>query len=907
MSGPGPLVALGGIVTVALAAAVAFESVYDVSANVRPRDPIVARSHETRSAPRQPLTLRLVDSGGIGLSPDDWGRDYSHARRAFRDVILEAPPYLDAAAFERCEREWRSYVERMIEYGNNAIAVPLLLELIDFDRVSGSLAGAPVYEARSAFRARHAAVRRAFGPLFEWTARRGMQVFLDTDMPVLTPALSDRLRRLAPDASATGIDTANSAVWDVYRAGFEELFDALPSITGVVIRFGEGGSLYNTEGWPYRSEMGVRSAASLRAMLRGLLPVFEARQKTLVLRSWTVGVGQLGRLHLDPAVYDAVLGDIDSPALIVSTKYTAGDFFSYLPLNPTLAAGRQRRIIEFQAKPEFEGFGAFPDFLGSEYAQALRAFRSVNPHIAGAYVMPQFGGPLRAGPRMIYPRHGFWLWTDANVFVASRLAVDPDADVRQLARQWAAARFGNDARVVDAVTNVLIQTREAVLNGFYIRPFAERTVRIHRFELPPLMWIFEWNMVGGWHSLSSLVYDATRDDIDRAIAEGDAAVDLVRRARQQLQAAFATRESSACGEACDNALRSLDYQETLFEALAAWRQTSLSYYRWLDTGDDKAWTMWLAGRTRFATAAAEHRGRFAGDLNFPAFDLRSASEAVTMADRAAWVRRIAAVLLIGMAALLVRWRAFRTSAMTSWRLAREPLNTATALAVTLLTLALVAFLAGALTGFATPWIAVGAPLVVGVAAMVFASTRFGMAANQRRDNLLASSVSPVIPGAIVLLALVAWFGPVGIWFSFWTSSIFRIVFVTLVLAMPAWTAYAMLAVRADEGWRAGIGGLLAAAGAALLALTALLPDWVHVLRFLDRPLSFAPATDTMVFALRTYAGVSLGIGRVSWIVGALLLAGGYTMCAIGRTGARRSFRRSADPYTASAGSPPSGP
>ncbi len=110
-------------------------------------------------------------------------------------------------------------------------------------------------------------------------------------------------------------------------------------------------------------------------MLQRLLPVFEARKKTLVLRSWTVGVGRIGRLHIDPRVYDTVLGEIDSPALVVSTKFTAGDFFSYLPLNPTLAGGRHQRIVELQAKPEFEGFGAFPDFLGEEYARALRAFR----------------------------------------------------------------------------------------------------------------------------------------------------------------------------------------------------------------------------------------------------------------------------------------------------------------------------------------------------------------------------------------------------------------------------------------------------------------------------------------------------------------------------------------------------
>ena len=497
MHRPIPLIIAAVALTTALVAALAFESVYRIS--ITPRPPEAQRLALAPAA----LPLRLVDSGGVGIPlTGHWGGDYSHDPRIFREVILDAPPYVDAAAFQRVERDWHAYVERMLAYGNNAIAVPMLLELIDFDRVK-TPAGALVYDADETFRARHAAVRRAFGPLFQWTAQRGMQVFLTTDMLTVTPPLARHLRRLAPDASTVAIDATDPAVWQVYRAGLDELFDTMPSIGGLVIRFGEGGNLHNTSGWPYRSEVAVRNAKSLRAMLQGLLPLFESRQKTLVLRSWTVGVGSLGRLHVDPKIYETVLGDIDSPALIVSTKYTAGDFFSYLPLNPTLMAGRHRRLIELQARPEFEGFGAFPDFLGDEYARALRTFRAANPHLAGTYIYSQSGGPLRAGPRMLYPLHGFWLWTDANVFVASRLAIDPGADVRDLARRWARARFGDDARIGDAIATMLIETRRAVREGFYIRAFAEREVRVPGLELPPLMWIFEWDRVGGWPACSA--------------------------------------------------------------------------------------------------------------------------------------------------------------------------------------------------------------------------------------------------------------------------------------------------------------------------------------------------------------------------------------------------------------------
>src|SRR5262249_21133967 len=116
-----------------LVAALAFERVYDIRIRTRPSDPLTTASTSASDAVAPaPLRLRLVDSGGVGIPLDAWGRDYSHDRRVFHDAILERPPYVDASAFSRIENDWRVYVERMLQYGNNAISVPLLLELIDF-------------------------------------------------------------------------------------------------------------------------------------------------------------------------------------------------------------------------------------------------------------------------------------------------------------------------------------------------------------------------------------------------------------------------------------------------------------------------------------------------------------------------------------------------------------------------------------------------------------------------------------------------------------------------------------------------------------------------------------------------------------------------------------------------------
>ena len=98
----------------------------------------------------------------------------------------------------------------------------------------------------------------------------------------------------------------------------------------------------------------------------------------MIFRTWSVGVGAVGDMHTNPASYEAVLGGIDSPALIVSTKYTLGDFYSWLPLNDTLeqgAAAADRRVPE--SRREFENFGAFPNDLGPRVP--VRAADSCSP------------------------------------------------------------------------------------------------------------------------------------------------------------------------------------------------------------------------------------------------------------------------------------------------------------------------------------------------------------------------------------------------------------------------------------------------------------------------------------------------------------------------------------------------
>ncbi len=67
----------------------------------------------------------------------------------------------------------------------------------------------------------------------------------------------------------------------------------------------------------------------------------EKKDKSIIFRTWSVGVGEVGDMRTNPESYDRLLASIDSPNLIVSTKLAGDDFYSNLPLNRTLRGGDQ--------------------------------------------------------------------------------------------------------------------------------------------------------------------------------------------------------------------------------------------------------------------------------------------------------------------------------------------------------------------------------------------------------------------------------------------------------------------------------------------------------------------------------------------------------------------------------------
>lgn len=694
-----------------------------------------------------PLPFRMVDLGGVGIEADagGWGRDYSHNTRRFDRVFLAAEPFIDEAEADRVFSEFREYADRMSALGFNAIEFQAFLELVDFDRLGG---GYDVYPRGSAERKRHEALRQFYSRFFDYARSKGLRVILSTDMVALTPPLRRYLSGMPG-----GMDVESEEFWSVYSAGLSELFDGMPAVDGLMIRIGEAGPLYNRKGWDYTSELMVRSVRSVKAMLTSLTSAAEERGKYIIFRTWSVGVGEVGDMHTDPAVYERVLGDIYSDNLIISTKLTKGDFWNSVPYNPTLYAGRHKRLVELQARREFEAFNVIPNYVAPGYQEALRGFMERNPNVVGVWVWTQAGGPIRQGPMMIYPFHGHWLWTDANVYATAMIAAHPGEPVGKWTREWVRNTFGGGKEVEDGLTELLEMSHGTAVKGLTIPQFAEKEVTGVGMEIPPVIYSY-WDLMESSTSVMSLVYEASRGELGDAVGDGFAAVSEVGRMKEILASVEDGIEKGR--EWIPGMEASLDYEENLFETLARHKKFTLGFYEWLDRGGDDKEREWKESAAEYKKARAVHMERYQGNHDFPAYNFVMADNGVRQAERtdyAVWSARALLAALFLFAALVLR----------KGRGAGSGIGTPIFLS---------AFTFGVLEAFTS----FGAPLFVvttGVPVLVyFFGLRFTVF-GARGSGGFARSVLPALAFLGIILAVTSVRGPYYFWFNVWTSGFFR--------------------------------------------------------------------------------------------------------------------------------------
>lgn len=410
-------------------------------------------------------------------------------------------PVNDDAWWARVREDLRIICSKASAWGFNAVSLDDVAHLADHEWLEPEL------------RTRVAGFRREFAACFAICAEFGLQVFVTMDVMSLTPALKSRL-----EAEKADKVTFLAQLLDSFLADF-------PQISGVIARIGEAdGKGVHDE---FRSELTVKTPSQAHELLQTLLPVFERHQRTLVFRTWTVGAYPIGDLMWHRGTFERVFGGLESESLVVSMKYGESDFFRYLPLNRSFFQIKQRKLIELQARREYEGAGEFPSFIGRD-CERFAADLSTAENMAGISVWCQTGGWHRFGRRAFLENDGSDLWIRLNA--AAAVAV-----------------FKNGGTAETSVSEVLGNTRaqpaielldhaESVIRDlFYVAEFASQMLFFRRVRIPPLVHVY-WDSLFINRAVRTLLRHFVRNP-GAAIRQGEQAADRLEEMIQLAKAA----------------------------------------------------------------------------------------------------------------------------------------------------------------------------------------------------------------------------------------------------------------------------------------------------------------------------------------------------------------------------------
>lgn len=375
------------------------------------------------------------------------------------------------------------FVKRVHQEGFNAISIDDLAHLVTLDIYSPSL------------RKKLEQYKALYIALFGIAKKYDVRVFVNFDIMYFNQEIERYTR---------GKD---EKILELLQTSLEQLFDTY-EVAGVITRIGEcdGVDVKSL----FTSRLTLKTPAQAKRYLIQLLPLFEARKKLWIFRTWSLGAYQIGDLMWNKKTFLRVFGTIRSDNLIISMKYGDADFFRNLELNPLFRLHRWNLLIEFQARREYDGFGELPFYTGWDYERYYEQLKD-HKRLQGFSLWCMTGG-WKKSDQIIFSEHSS-PWVELNTL--STVKIFQGARAEQCVTD-----FFHDGRMVEFLREYNALSQQIMY------PNVERKKYFKKVRIPPLAWIF-WGNV----TVNSLVvsyfkyalkdeYRVTAADIERVYVLG---------------------------------------------------------------------------------------------------------------------------------------------------------------------------------------------------------------------------------------------------------------------------------------------------------------------------------------------------------------------------------------------------
>jgi len=306
--------------------------------------------------------------------------------------------------------------------------------------------------------------------------------------------------------TADPLDPEVRAWW---KAKADEIYRLIPDFGGFLVKA-------NSEGQPGPQGYGRNHADGANMMADALAP----HGGTVFWRAFVYAMGpDQDRIR---AAYDEFkpLDGKFRDNVIVQVKNGPLDFQPREPFSPLFGAMPKTKLaMEVQVTKEYLGYSTHLVYLGTMWSEALRS-RTARPRptseVADSIV--SLAGVANAGSVRNWSGSHF---DQANWYAFGRLAWNPRTDAAAIAGEWVPLTWGNDPRLVQPVTSMMMGSRQAAVD--YMTPLGLTHLMGTGHHHGPAPWVSDLS-TPSWNPAYFHKTDANGIGFDRT-ATGSNAVD----------------------------------------------------------------------------------------------------------------------------------------------------------------------------------------------------------------------------------------------------------------------------------------------------------------------------------------------------------------------------------------------
>lgn len=256
-------------------------------------------------------------------------------------------------------------------------------------------------------------------------------------------------------------DPLDKGVADWWKAKAADIYALIPDFGGFLVKA-------NSEGQPGPKDYGRSHAEGANVLADALAP----HGGTVIWRAFIydedVDPDRAKRAYIEFMKLDGKF----RPNALVQVKNGAIDFMPREPFHPLFGAMKQTPVLaEVQATQEYLGQAKHLVYLGTMWKEFLDADTYANGK--GSTVANAIEGaihPYRVTGMVAVTNPGRdrnWCghhFSQSNWYAAGRLAWNPQLSAEQIADEWTRMTFGNDAKTVGAIREMMMTSRETYLN-----------------------------------------------------------------------------------------------------------------------------------------------------------------------------------------------------------------------------------------------------------------------------------------------------------------------------------------------------------------------------------------------------------------------------------------------------------